>query len=279
MGSWRIGHNTPLTPGPSPAGRGEPRPWLAHATCLTQGKGSPAPGPRTTIVLCSSGGFLCYNHRGVIHEVRLGMAGTPPSRSNVDPGPPVLGQPAWGVALLFPLQGSWTETDYLGLDAGRLVEFSDGCVEVLEMPTKEHQRLVRILFQLLSAHVTTHNLGEVFFAPLPVRLWSQKYREPDLVFLRHGRPEYQGVTDGADLVVEVVSEGEANRHRDLVTKRAEYAQAGIPEYWIVDPRERTLIVLSGLGKDYSTVSVYRPGEVARSSTIADLQITLDQVFD
>lgn len=63
------------------------------------------------------------------------------------------GEPAWGVALLFPPQGSWTEADYLDLDAGRLVEFSSGCVEVLDVPTKAHQRIVRFLFQLLHQHI------------------------------------------------------------------------------------------------------------------------------
>jgi hypothetical protein len=45
------------------------------------------------------------------------------------------GDPAWPVALLFPLQGDWTEEDYLALDTNRMVEFVDGCLEILPMPT------------------------------------------------------------------------------------------------------------------------------------------------
>ena len=41
----------------------------------------------------------------------------------------------------------------------------------------------------------------------------------------------------------MVSDGEENRKRDLVTKREEYAQASIPEYWIVDPALKTITVL------------------------------------
>ena len=121
--------------------------------------------------------------------------------------PPILndmqiGQPAWRMALLFPPQGSWTEQEYLALDAGRQIEFDRGCVEVLEMPTKEHQRLVRFLFLLMQAFVSSRRLGEVFFAPLPIRLWNEKYREPDLVFLASGRSDVGKYPDGTPAIVE-----------------------------------------------------------------------------
>ena len=54
----------------------------------------------------------------------------PAPRSNM----PQPGEPPWDVALLYPLQGSWTEDDYLELGTNRLVEFSDGGIEVLPMP-------------------------------------------------------------------------------------------------------------------------------------------------
>lgn len=152
------------------------------------------------------------------------------------------GEPAWRIALLFPPQGHWTETDYLALDAGRLVEFERGCVEVLDMPSKEHQRIVQYVYRMLFAFVEAESLGEVFVAPLPVRLWEQKFREPDVVFVAQGRTDYQGYPEGADLVVEVVSDDAASRRRDLVTKRNEYSQAGVSEYWMIDPQERKVTV-------------------------------------
>jgi Uma2 family endonuclease len=87
-----------------------------------------------------------------------------------------IGKPTWRMALLFPPQGSWTEQKYLALDAGRQIEFDRGCVEVLDLPTNEHQRLVRFLFLLMNAVATNQSLGEVFFAPIPIRLWNEKYR-------------------------------------------------------------------------------------------------------
>jgi len=82
------------------------------------------------------------------------------------------GDPAWELAMLYPPQGEWTEAEYLALDGSHLIEFSQGALEFLPMPTPLHQRIVRLLFELLNAYVVANRLGEVFFAPLPVHLWA-----------------------------------------------------------------------------------------------------------
>lgn len=105
----------------------------------------------------------------------------------------------------------------------------------------------------------------MFFAPLPVRLWEGKYREPDLVFLRPDRlGDLRGQLDGADLVVEVMSEGEGNRRRDLVEKRSDYARAGVAEYWIVDPEERWIEVLTLEGAAYRSHGRFADGRTLTS---------------
>src|SRR5712692_4546964 len=92
------------------------------------------------------------------------------------PSPP--GGPAWEVALLFPPQGEWSEEEYLALDTHRLVELSEGCLEVLPMATIFHQLIVRFLSRLLEAFVAAYADGEVLVAPLPVHLWTKKFRAP-----------------------------------------------------------------------------------------------------
>src|SRR4051812_518291 len=77
------------------------------------------------------------------------------------------GEPAWDIALLFPPQGAWSEADYLALNTNRLIELSDGCLEVLPMPTLLHQLLVDFLHSLLKAFVAANAAGKVLFAPLP----------------------------------------------------------------------------------------------------------------
>src|SRR3954471_7697047 len=93
------------------------------------------------------------------------------------------GEPAWDVARLFPAQGQWSEQEYLGLGGNRPVEFSDGNVEVLSMPTMSHQEIVLFLYETLKAFITPGRLGKVLVAALPVRLRSGKYREPDVLFM------------------------------------------------------------------------------------------------
>ena len=168
------------------------------------------------------------------------------------PAPEAFGaEPAWDVARLFPEQGCWSEEEYLALGANRLVEFSDGHVEVLPMPTTSHQLIVAFLYRALREFVMARAAGTVLFAPLRVRLWPGKFREPDLVFLsaEHASRIGESFWEGADLVMEVVSDDD--RRRDLETKRREYAQAGIPEYWIVDPQEARITVLRLEGATYT----------------------------
>jgi Uma2 family endonuclease len=189
------------------------------------------------------------------------------------------GEPAWDVALLFPRQGEWTEEDYLALDTNQLIELSDGCLEVLPVPTIFHQLIAQFLFKLLDAYVTSRALGIVLMAPVPVRLGTGKLREPDVVFLspqrvtnRHRPPQ------GADLVMEVVSAGARNRARDLEVKRKEYAKAGISEYWIVDPETQRVTVLTLQGKKYRVHGTFAPGDKATSDLIPGFAVDVTSTF-
>src|SRR5919201_3220651 len=85
---------------------------------------------------------------------------------------------------LLPLQGLWTEEQYLRLtdQTNRLIEFTEGYVEVLPMPTRKHQAIARFLFLALLAFVQRLG-GTVFYAPLRVRVAPGRFCEPDLVLL------------------------------------------------------------------------------------------------
>jgi len=167
---------------------------------------------------------------------------------------------------LYPNQGAWDEEDYLLLPGNHLVEFDDGRVEVLPMPTTLHQLIAMFLYRALFAFTSPGELGTVLTAPLRVRLRPGKFREPDVVFMlaKHSDRILERWWEGADLAMEVVSKDADDRNRDLVTKRAEYAQAGIPEYWIVDPEEATITVLTLARGKYKVAGVYRGTEKAKS---------------
>jgi Uma2 family endonuclease len=191
------------------------------------------------------------------------------------------GEPTWEVALAYPRQGEWTESEYLALQNNHFVELSDGFLEFLPMPLPLHQKIVEFLFLALKAFVSSHALGDLYFAPLPVHLWFGKFREPDIVFLKPGRlRDLREPPEGADLAVEVVSEGEENRRRDLTTKRLEYAHAGIFEYWIVDPENRqiTVLTLDTANKVYREHGVFGAGSRATSVLLVGFEVDVNAVF-
>lgn len=195
---------------------------------------------------------------------------------------PVVGEPAWDIALLYPLQGGWSEEDYLSLTLSQnwLVEYTEGCVEVLPMPTIEHQLIVKFLLKSLEAYIEPKNLGVVLFAPLPLWLGPKTYREPDLIFNfaenheKSDKPYYES----ADLVMEVVSEDARSRERDYQSKRTEYAKAGIAEYWIVDPQEKSVVVLRLQGPQYAEHGVFNSGDRATSLLLTGFGVDVDAVF-
>ena len=186
-------------------------------------------------------------------------------------------EPAWDIARLFPDQGDWSEADYLAMDTNHLAEYSHGKIGGLPMPSDKHQSILGYLYTDFLAFATKTG-GKVLFSPLRLRLWPGKIREPDLVFLASARdPRRQNqFWTGADLVVEVVSPDDPER--DLMTKRREYAQAGIPEYWIVDQRTETILILSLAGASYSERR-YRRGEQALSVTFPALVVDVSAALD
>jgi len=190
-------------------------------------------------------------------------------------------EPAWEVALLLPAQGEWSEDDYLWLtDHTRcLMELTDGDVEVLPMPTDEHQRIVLSLYRALYAFLAARGLGIVLVAPLRLRVRPGRYREPDLLLLLSANDPRRSnrYWTGADLVVEVVSPDDPKR--DLVRKRREYARAGIPEYWIVNPATEQILVLRLAGTAYVEHGVFTRGTQATSALLADFTVAVAAVLD
>ncbi|MBX3438410.1 MAG: Uma2 family endonuclease [Planctomycetaceae bacterium] len=198
---------------------------------------------------------------------------------NPEPGLSRRGTPTWEVAYLFPTQGTWEESEYLSLGTNWMIEFEDGCLEVLPMPTLAHQLIVDFLVECLKAYLRDHGGGRVLFAPLPVRFRAGKYREPDVIFLNDERVAATGdYPDGADLVMEVVSSGPTNRERDLITGRVEYAHAGIREYWIVDPTETTITVLTLTSDEYSVHGEFAADSMATSLILEGFRVAVRDVF-
>ena len=178
------------------------------------------------------------------------------------------------------LQGSWTVSQYLKITNGcnRLVEFTDGRLDILPTPTRRHQAILRTLFLALFPIVRQLG-GDAYFAPLRLRIGDGKFREPDLVLIKDADdPRNQDdYWRGADLVAEVVSPDDPLR--DTRDKRIDYAEAGIPEYWIVNPMDETVTVLVLEDDEYRDQRVFRRGDVLESSLLPDFELAIGTLFD
>ena len=106
-------------------------------------------------------------------------------------------------------------------------------------PTDIHQTTLSFLLSLIDLYVRLLNLGKVSIAPFEVKLTAQgSAREPDIFFIAKenlDRLTEQRLTGPADLMIEIISADSISRDRDKKFK--EYAEAGVPEYWIIDPRQ------------------------------------------
>lgn len=133
--------------------------------------------------------------------------------------------------------------DYCRLpDDGKRYEIIDGAAHVTPSPVTGHQAIsVRLTWHLYD-HVVRHQLGTVLAAPMDVVLSRHDIVQPDILFIstaRAGIITEKNIQGAPDLVVEILSE---DRAHDLITKRRLYARHGVAEYWIVDPRHKTVLV-------------------------------------
>ncbi len=160
----------------------------------------------------------------------------------------------------------------------RLVEFTDGILDILPMPTDKHQAILGFLYHAFLSFIDPRG-GRVRFSPLRLQIRPGKFREPDLLLLLSAAdPRRQNrFWLGADLALEVVSEEKPER--DLVDKRGDYAEGRVSEYWIVNPQTETITVLGLRGDVYEEAGIYRRGESAASILLAGFSVAVAAVFD
>ena len=115
-------------------------------------------------------------------------------------------------------------------------EWVNGKVIDISMVSDEHNKVSGFLLFLMQMWVSEHQAGEVRYEPFNMKIGAGlPGRSPDVMFIAtvHQDRIRRNYLDGpADIVVEVISP--ESRVRDTVDKLREYAQGGVPEYWLVD---------------------------------------------
>ena len=187
---------------------------------------------------------------------------------------------AASAALAWLDAGHRTEAAYFALpETNYIVELSEGQLLVHEMPGFEHQEIVKNLAFAMEIIIRQWGAGCMFFAPMPIRLWEGKIREPDIMFYAGGGEErYQGqYADPPDLAIEVLSP--STRRIDREEKAAEYAEAGVTEYWIVDPEGRAIEVLTSAAPEgYTSRRLFGPGDEVTSVVLPGLVVSVAELL-
>jgi Uma2 family endonuclease len=184
------------------------------------------------------------------------------------------------LAEIIPPQGQWNEEQYLAMtdSTNWRIEYTDGTLEVLPMPTDKHQTILEFFYRAFFAHLDPIG-GRVHVSGLRLRIRPGKIREPDVLLLRSATDSRRQnrFWTGADLALEVVSKDKPER--DLVDKVVDYAEGQVLEYWIVNPLTETITVHSLDGEAYLIAGEYQRGQSAPSVLLSGFAVDVGAVFD
>ncbi|MHB8873621.1 MAG: Uma2 family endonuclease [Myxococcaceae bacterium] len=169
------------------------------------------------------------------------------------------------------------DLDYTPED-GNSYEVIDGELYVTPFPTPAHQRAVSRFVGILEPFARTRELGEVFAGGLKVVLDEPSGVGPDVVFISKARLVGMG-EDGfygsPDLVIEVTS---SRPQLDRLVKFHKYARAGVPHFWIADPKARTLEVFRLEGGKYKLVADLEGDAIFQPELFPGLEIDLHTLW-
>jgi len=172
-----------------------------------------------------------------------------------------------------------TYEDYARLPEGAPYQLIGGELVMTPSPTPYHQMVSMKLELQMAGYVLEKNLGIVLYAPLDVYLEETETYQPDLIFISNERMhiiEEERIRGAPDLVVEILSP--STGYYDLRSKYRVYEKGGVREYWIVDPRHRSVQIFSlREGKFVLDQEAEEQGTV-RSRVIPGFEVRVESIF-
>jgi len=158
-----------------------------------------------------------------------------------------------------------------------IFELVDGEIVARNFPTASHQRILFKLTMLFGNFAG--QLGEVLFAPFGVVLDDFDDVQPDLMFVRNERREIvqeDGIFGAPDLVVEIISPSSTKTDRGKKFKL--YERMDVPEYWIVDIKNRSVEVYQRQESGYELMSFAAEAGEVQSFVLPGLRIAVGGLF-
>lgn len=177
-------------------------------------------------------------------------------------------------------QGEYTLEDYYALPDERRVELIDGVIYDMSAPTPLHQLIGGEVYTAIRKYIEEKGGSCLpFYAPVDVRLDcdDKTMVQPDVLILCDDAKKTKRYIMGApDFCLEVISE--STRRKDYIKKLQKYTDAGVKEYWIIDPFRKVLLV-HHWKDDYAPHMYPLQGEVGLALYDNELLIDLDTIAD
>ncbi len=157
-------------------------------------------------------------------------------------------------------------------------EFEEGKLYIMPSPNVDHQQLSQFLLIHLSTQLMDLGLALVHL-PVDVLLSESVLVVPDIVVVKPERADIIGpqrIAGAPDIAVEILS---SDANRDLVRKRRWYAEAGVLEYWPIDPIANTLTVLELGDGAYRERAVLTAEDTLTTPLFPEFSLPLAQLFN
>lgn len=175
-----------------------------------------------------------------------------------------------------------TVSEYLereDFEEGYLYELINGDIVKKQAPSPQHQHTVVKMLVQLETFAAKRQSGQRLCAPVDVFLDQWNVYQPDILFVAKDRLEIltpDGVQGAPDLIIEVLSP--SSIRNDRTDKMKACRRHGVREYWIADPKGRTVEVYSLINEDYEMVDVATETGQVRSILLAGLVIDIENIF-
>lgn len=169
-----------------------------------------------------------------------------------------------------------TYEDYCAIpNDGRRHEIIDGEHYVNPAPNIRHQLVTMRLASAVHQHVTAHGRGQAIPSPVDVVLSENTVVQPDIVYVSPAREHVitpANVQGAPDLLIEVLS---SDRNYDEHVKYKLYEQAGVLEYWIIDPENESAKVFRRAGNRCAPVPVT---DTITTPLLPDFRLRIAELF-
>ena len=172
----------------------------------------------------------------------------------------------------------WTYEEYYKLDDDQRFEIIDGQLLMAPAPDTWHQSWIGALYLILDRHVRARQLGKVLLSPVDVVLDPENTVQPDIVFVAAGNLgiiQRRAIFGAPDLLVELVSPSSVRR--DRYDKKDLYARFGVKEYWIGDPANKSLEILTLKAGRYELHCAAEEKGKRTSLVLAGLEFDLTEI--